>query len=236
MADPASAALTGPQLFSERPIHGTDEAGHHLNDAERARASAIADARRHRAYVTARLLWRQGATQFAQTQGLTGPDFNQLPPSGAVTPADAPFQSSLCHTDSLVLAAFNRDAIGVDAEPLDRSLEWERLAERWFAAAETQWLSAQPDPMAAFLMLWTLKEAWIKATRRGIAGNLQGLVLNPDSGLLMTDRGGPAWCAATTTHHGHRISVLWQGGAEPEWPQAEGIDQVCWHLPEVTPQ
>ncbi|MGM0450129.1 MAG: 4'-phosphopantetheinyl transferase family protein [Pseudomonadota bacterium] len=236
MADPASAALTGPQLFSGHPGHDANEAEGGLNDAERARASTMTDPSRRLAFVTARRLWRQGARRFAQAHGLALPDFSQLPARGAITPVDAPFRSSLCHTGSLILAGFNRAAIGVDAEPLDRQAEWERLASRWFAGPETEWLHAHPEPEAAFLRLWTLKEAWIKATGRGIAGNLQALVLDPDNEKLVLDQPGPGWRAATTSVQSHRVSVIWQGVAEPDWWHESGSCQAQWQFPEVEPQ
>lgn len=233
MADPAPAALAGPQLFSEHPVDRASEEEPFLNDAEQARASAMTDPRRRLSFVTARRLWRQGAHHFTTAHALELPAFSRLPAHGAITPVDAPFRSSLCHTDSLVLAGFNREAIGVDAEPLDRRPEWQRLARRWFAPAETEWLHTQPAPAAAFLTLWTLKEAWIKATGRGIAGNLQALAFNPEDEQLLVDQAGPEWRAATTALHGHRISVLWQGGAEPEWWHETSLSQAHWHFPEV---
>ncbi len=234
MADPASPALTAPLLFSEpSPDPNTGRGDAHLNDAERARATAMTDTRRRRAFVAARLLWRQGAQRFARAHDLALPDFSQLPARGAITPAGVLYRSSLCHTDHLILTGFHRGAIGVDAEPLTRQADWERLAPRWFARAETEWLGAQPDPAGAFLMLWTLKEAWIKATGRGIAGNLQALVFSPDDGRLIADRDGPAWRAATTTCHGHRVSVLWQGTADPEWRHGDSLFQAQWQFPEV---
>ena len=237
MADSASPTLTAPLLFSEllaEPATVGTEAC--LNETERSRASAMMDTRRRHSFVRARLLWRQGARRFALAHDLTVPDFSQLPARGAITPAEAPYRSSLCHTDHLVLTGFNRTSIGVDAEPLDRRADWERLARRWFAAAETDWLHTQPDPAAAFLRLWTLKEAWIKATGRGIAGNLQALVFSPESGRLLTDRTGPEWRAATTTRYGHRVSVLWQGTSEPEWRHRGDLCQVQWQFPEVVSQ
>ena len=72
----------------------------------------------------------------------------------------------------LVIAARGRP--GVDVERLDRVLAVDRLARRWFSAAEQQAMRALPaeTARAAFLRLWTAKEASCKATGTGIFGYL----------------------------------------------------------------
>ncbi|WP_202405547.1 MULTISPECIES: 4'-phosphopantetheinyl transferase family protein [Halomonadaceae] len=230
MADPASSAVAPPQLFSGPPGNGEQVS---LNAAEKARLDAMADAGRRSTYATARLLWRQGARHFTRTHGLACPDFSRLPAGGAITPADAGFRSSLCHTQTLVLAAFSPGPIGVDAEPVDRQPPWQALARRWFAGSEMDWLQAQDQPEDAFLTLWTLKEAWIKATGRGIAGNLQALVFDPERNRVVLDRPGPAWRIATTTVQDHRLCVAWQGHAMPEWRHDGVIRDAHWHLHRV---
>ncbi|WP_077529850.1 4'-phosphopantetheinyl transferase family protein [Vreelandella utahensis] len=230
MADPASSALAPPQLFSGPPGNGGEVP---LNAAEQARVEAMEDADRRTTYAWARQLWRLGARHFTRTHGLTCPDFDQLPAHGAITPADAGFRSSLCHTDRLVLAAFSQGPIGVDAERVNRTPPWQALARRWFTGPETDWLQAQTQPEDAFLTLWTLKEAWIKATARGIAGNLQALAFDPENGQLLLDRPDPAWRVATTTVQGHRVCVVWQGSAMPEWRHDGVICDADWHLHRV---
>lgn len=232
MADPASAAVTPPHLFSTGP-GPTGDAAWSLNKAEQARAAAMKDGRRRATYASARRLWRQGALAFTQSQGIECPDFSQLPAHGAITPRSGAFCSSLCHTDSLVLVAFNTGAIGVDAEPVARTPPWEALARRWFTTDETTWLRHQSWPEDAFLTLWTLKEAWIKATGRGIAGNLQALFFDPGSNRLVLDRPDPFWCVATTTSRDHRVGLIWQGETLPEWWHDGIACNAHWHLHEV---
>ena len=71
-----------------------------------------------------------------------------------------------------VIAVARRARIGVDLERLDRQLSHRRLAQRFFSAAEAAELDAMDDEAAraAFLRLWTAKEASCKATGTGIAG------------------------------------------------------------------
>ena len=73
-----------------------------------------------------------------------------------------------------LLAIAARGRPGVDIERLDRALPVERLARRWFSAEERAALQALPAELAraAFLRLWTAKEASCKATGTGIFGYL----------------------------------------------------------------
>ena len=102
----------------------------------------------------------------------------------------------------------SRQGIGVDIEPLYRDTNWRRIVRRWFTEREQDWLLAQPD-QDTFLQVWTLKEAWLKATGRGIANNLQTLEVSANLDLL-GDRPGETWHAALTQAEGYMIAVVWQ--------------------------
>jgi 4'-phosphopantetheinyl transferase len=73
---------------------------------------------------------------------------------------------SVSHTGELALFAFAADrAVGVDVERLRRELPFDRLAARFFAAAEIEALAGLPPTIlpAAFFACWTRKEALFKA-------------------------------------------------------------------------
>ena len=83
------------------------------------------------------------------------------------TPLEPPLEFNLSHTHGLVVCAVTlRDAVGVDVEHDSRritaSLE---LARRFFTPEETAALMGlSPErQQTAFLQLWTLKEAFVKA-------------------------------------------------------------------------
>jgi 4'-phosphopantetheinyl transferase len=79
---------------------------------------------------------------------------------------------NVSHTDGLALMAFvKRRAIGVDVENLDRKIEAERLAERFFSERERQALRPlrRDELQAAFFRCWTRKEAYIKAKGDGLS-------------------------------------------------------------------
>ena len=75
-----------------------------------------------------------------------------------------------------------RAGLGLDLEPLQRRPNWQKVVRRWFAASEQDWLLAR-DSAEDFLKVWTLKEAWLKATGRGIANNLRTLEVDQDFNL-----------------------------------------------------
>jgi 4'-phosphopantetheinyl transferase len=92
----------------------------------------------------------------------------------------APLQSrgvSIARRDGLMVAGFSpRRAVGVDLEiesPALR-LEPERLAADHFSAGEARAIAALPPAAAKalFLRLWTIKEAALKTTARGIVDGM----------------------------------------------------------------
>ena len=82
---------------------------------------------------------------------------------------------NLTHSGNLALVAVAHGAeVGIDVETVRAMPDALRLAERFFSAAESEALNALPadDQGAAFLNLWTRKEAFVKATGLGIANAL----------------------------------------------------------------
>jgi 4'-phosphopantetheinyl transferase len=94
-------------------------------------------------------------------------------PSLASQFASLGWQFNLAHTAGLVAMVVGRDALlGVDVETSGRvSLP---VARRYFSPTEIAQLDAEPEDARPrrFLQLWTLKEAYLKATGSGIAGGL----------------------------------------------------------------
>jgi len=85
--------------------------------------------------------------------------------------------------EGLLIALGEGVELGVDMEwrrPRPRALE---LAERYFAAPETQWLAAldAASREAAFLRLWCAKEAVLKAHGYGLAFGLHRLTFAPQA-------------------------------------------------------
>ena len=79
---------------------------------------------------------------------------------------------NLAHSANLVVCAVAAEGqVGVDVESLDRMTTGLPLARRFFASAEVEQLMELPAALRreAFLQIWTLKEAYIKAIGDGMA-------------------------------------------------------------------
>lgn len=78
----------------------------------------------------------------------------------------------LSHTGELIVVGVSRRGrIGVDAEPLTRTLTYDVMRERMCTPAERAALTGLygcPARTAALLRLWTLKEAYTKALGQGL--------------------------------------------------------------------
>jgi phosphopantetheinyl transferase len=84
---------------------------------------------------------------------------------------------SIAHSgDTVACAIAARGGIGIDLERIDLRRNRLPVAQRFFDAEEARWLEGQPADR--FLMLWVLKEAWVKLHGRSIFGGLNGLACN----------------------------------------------------------
>lgn len=132
-----------------------------------------------------------------------------MPAEGRPTRSAYPagWQLSLSHSGSMAGCAIScSQPIGLDIEPVARRPNWQKVVSRWFSPQEQGWLLAE-DNAEAFLRVWTLKEAWLKATGRGIANNLRTLEVSPDS-ELSGDR--PGWRAAQGLSGDYLVTVIYQ--------------------------
>ena len=104
-------------------------------------------------------------------------------------PDSAPLWVSISHgTDLVAVAASALGPVGIDLEQR-RHLEVNGLANRWFDPAELAWMTSQHDEAAAFLHLWTAKEAVGKALGKGLRNSgLRRLMPVPVPGVR---QGGP---------------------------------------------
>jgi 4'-phosphopantetheinyl transferase len=173
---------------------------------------------RQREYLTSRWLIRQALA------GASGQNPAECRPvNGRPVSSDTPpgWRLSLSHSHGLSACAASADntPIGVDIEPLGRHSRWQKLAKRWFTPQEQNWLHAE-DSAETFLTVWTLKEAWLKATERGIAGNLQALEVGPGF-TLAGDRPEQGWQACCFHLNGFLITLVYQ--LPPHTQQMPGL-------------
>jgi 4'-phosphopantetheinyl transferase len=79
---------------------------------------------------------------------------------------------NVSHSHGLALYAFTRGReVGIDLERLRPNVEEEQIAKRFFSPREIAMLRALPRDLRqhAFFLCWTRKEAYIKATGKGLS-------------------------------------------------------------------
>jgi 4'-phosphopantetheinyl transferase len=175
----------------------------------------LAGVRRYE-FLTSRWLLRQG---LANTSSL--PPERCLPvdgrPKRAVNPEGR--YLSLSHSHGLCAVATDTRPLGIDIEPSQRRPDWVAVARRWFSPIEQEWLFRADDPFS-FLKVWTLKEAWLKATGRGIAGNLQTLEVR-NQFELYGDQPDNTWFASCFYVEGFLVTLVYRGTDQDgpgSWP------------------
>lgn len=183
-----------------------------LSETEQTTVSQFSGPRR-REYLASRWLLRQAIA------GASGEDADLCQPvSGRPIESQHPvgWRLSLSHSHGLCACATSSvGVIGLDIEPAERHPQWQKVVKRWFTANEQAWLLERNQP-DQFLTVWTLKEAWLKATGRGIAGNLQTLEVSADF-QLTGDQPEPGWYASCCRVDNFLVTLVFQttGAANP---------------------
>ncbi|WP_241687865.1 4'-phosphopantetheinyl transferase superfamily protein [Janthinobacterium sp. 17J80-10] len=106
----------------------------------------------------------------------------------------SPLHFNLSHTGGMVACIVTHSrTCGIDVERIRPLPEMAGMARTVFSAAEIAWLESQEDATRsqAFFTLWTLKEAYIKATGLGMSAPLQKITLDPAT-LRVEDHSLPA--------------------------------------------
>ncbi|WP_094752130.1 4'-phosphopantetheinyl transferase family protein [Psychromonas sp. CD1] len=92
-----------------------------------------------------------------------------------VTNTKHPLRFNLSHNNNLIICAITLiNDIGCDIENLERKINAKSITQRYFSTYEQQQLNTLPQNQqnAFFFKLWTLKEAFVKATGQGLAQGL----------------------------------------------------------------
>jgi 4'-phosphopantetheinyl transferase len=189
-----SAPASGEIAEARVSFHATDAADQRdggldralalLDAGERARASRMRPAGHRARWITAHALQRRELASFLGCPPDAvryGRSPQGRPYLAAPLPAAPDFNIS--HSgDLLLLGIATRGRIGVDVEGwvpgegADRTPLWDTLSPR-----ERAWTEVQHDPFAAFVRLWTRKEAIVKALGLGLPDDLAALdVCLPD--------------------------------------------------------
>ena len=152
-----------------------------LSDDEWARAERFHFERNRREYVAAhalkRLMLCEAAGGAPRDWAFTAEPGGKPLVGGGLGP-----HFNLSHCDGLVACALSLDVpLGVDVELIQRHASLD-VAEHYFALSERAWLLGLPEAERpqGFFKLWTMKEAVIKATGKGIYQDLQTFMVSFD--------------------------------------------------------
>lgn len=153
-----------------------------LPDYERQRAARLKFASPRRQFLVARVVLRQLLGVWCVTDPWTL-EFSIGPRGKPRLEHPSAPEFNLSHSGRWVaIALASAQPVGIDVETVDRAVSRDRLAGRYFSPAEQAELAALPEPLrwAAFYRGWTCKEAWIKATGRGMGFAVERLTIRLD--------------------------------------------------------
>ncbi len=87
----------------------------------------------------------------------------------------SPFHFNLSHSGEWVLIAFADSELGVDLEEINRPFSFGDIVHDQFREPEQNFVFNAPDPANAFYVLWTRKEALLKAWGLGLKIDLRAI-------------------------------------------------------------
>jgi len=116
--------------------------------------------------------------------------------------------------------------VGVDVEFTQRRRDPLRIARRYFTAAENDAIERAADPIAAFYRHWVVKEALLKATGLGLAGELDSFDVELEPLPRIVHLGGEhdaarRWCVDLIALPGKYAGALVSDGWQPRSPLRE---------------
>ena len=125
-------------------------------------------------FIAARATLRQMLGSYLKTNpaALTFTYSEKEKPSLGGAEAFSGIEFNISHSGSIALLAFAREReSGVDVEQIRRDFDTTQIASPFFSAAEQKQLAALPEEQRseAFFFCWTRKEAYIKATGKGLS-------------------------------------------------------------------
>ena len=156
-------------------VAGTaEEWGSALSGDEQKRAARFHHARDRKCFTATRSALRQilGAYLKVDPKLLSFTYSDKEKPSLAGPEAASGIEFNVSHSGTLALLAFARGRmVGVDVEQTKRDIDTMAIAARFFSEAEKKKLASLPADQrtGAFFLCWTRKEAYIKATGKGLS-------------------------------------------------------------------
>jgi 4'-phosphopantetheinyl transferase len=163
------------------------------DEQERARRFHFPADRRRFVYGRGVLRWLLGAYLEADPARIQFTYSSEGKPELKPAPASRQLHFNLSHSGTRVLLAFAWERrVGADVEQVRNDMELEQIAGRFFSLSEQNALRSldEASRISAFFRCWTRKEAYVKATGKGLALPLSqfdvSLLPNQPAALLAT--------------------------------------------------
>ncbi len=170
--------------------------------------------KRRRQYILGRLVLRQLLAEQLGEEPARVPLV--VAGDGAVDLADSAWRLSIAHSgDRAVAAVSTRGAIGVDIE---RVQPRHQGLPRFLLHPEEHAMVESPDPDDRLILLWTIKEAVLKAMRTGFRVSPRALrvVLDGAKGQALIEvNNRMEWQARFTKYDDYYVSVAFPVAAQP---------------------
>ncbi|WP_158795401.1 4'-phosphopantetheinyl transferase superfamily protein [Pedobacter sp. L105] len=87
-------------------------------------------------------------------------------------PALSGIEFNLSHAGNYVVIAVSQLPVGVDIEFIKKDFKFMDLMEMCFSEEESSFILSNEDQLSSFFLLWTRKEAILKATGEGLTDHL----------------------------------------------------------------
>jgi len=197
-----------------------------LSDDERARLQTFRFDRHRHEYLTTRALVRTALSHYHPTAPRAWHFKTSAHGKPGIDP-DCGLRFNLSNSPDLVVCLIAQGSeVGVDVEPSEHAEQIARLAPEIFSPVELAHFEALPDleRLNCALSLWTLKEAYIKATGAGLYqplkqfsfrfGGAEGIRLELDP--LLSPQPIRQWRFCLIEHAGHRIALMAECATAPE--------------------
>lgn len=141
-----------------------------LHEDEIRRADQFHFDRDRRRYVATRGTLRKILAPFLECDPRT--IFFDYSSAGKPSIAGSPLHFNVSHSHELAIFAVSERRIGIDVEHVCSRNSYAGIARRYFSPEEQSLLSSVPpeERQRWFFRIWTLKEAYLKATGEGLAG------------------------------------------------------------------
>jgi 4'-phosphopantetheinyl transferase len=179
---PDSLTLQGGEVHVwridlEQPVHLVEEFRKTLEPHEIDRANRFHFERHQRDFIVARGFLRYLVGRYLRTNA-EAVRFSYGPyGKPALNDEDNDLRFNMSHSHGVAVYAFaeNRQ-LGIDVEHIRADFASEDIEQRFFSAFEVESLCGLPaaERVAGFFRCWTRKEAYIKATGKGLSQSLDG--------------------------------------------------------------